>query len=218
MNNLIALLPVRSGSQRVKNKNFKPFFQGKSLFELKLEQLMRHFKRDNIMVSSDNKDALDYAFEKGVRVHKRAEKYANDVSGSVFASHMAEVCIDFDYLMYAPCTSPLLTDVTLNNILHNWGGENIITTSLVKEFLWMDGKPMNYELGNMPQSQDLPLIHKINFAICISKVSEVLNYGNFVSLNPTFITLNGIESIDIDETHEFIIAQQLYESINNREG
>ena len=35
----VAIIPIRKNSQRIKNKNFINFYKGKSLLELKIEQL-----------------------------------------------------------------------------------------------------------------------------------------------------------------------------------
>ena len=48
-----ALIPVRAGSQRVKNKNIRPF-AGSSLLEIKIKQMMRIKELDGVIVNSDN--------------------------------------------------------------------------------------------------------------------------------------------------------------------
>ena len=53
-NNFVALVPVRTGSKRVKNKNFREFFEGKSLFDIKIDQLKSTKLFKKIYVSSDS--------------------------------------------------------------------------------------------------------------------------------------------------------------------
>ena len=36
---IVAIIPIRKNSQRIKNKNFRKFFNNKSLLEIKIEQL-----------------------------------------------------------------------------------------------------------------------------------------------------------------------------------
>ena len=38
---IVALIPVREGSQRVKGKNFIPFYEGESLLEIKINALKK---------------------------------------------------------------------------------------------------------------------------------------------------------------------------------
>ena len=65
MKSITAVVPVRKGSVRVKNKNLKPF-AGKTLLQIKIEQLKQVSLIDNIVVSSDCDDMLALAAELGV--------------------------------------------------------------------------------------------------------------------------------------------------------
>ena len=62
---VVALIPVREGSQRVKQKNFKPFSNEKSLLNLKIRQLQDADCFDKIYISSDSDLAKDIAHEEG---------------------------------------------------------------------------------------------------------------------------------------------------------
>ena len=73
---LTAIIPVREGSERVKNKNIKPF-AGKTLLEIKIESLKRVDGLDDIVVSSDSRLMLDMAKKLGVKTHHRDDYYAS---------------------------------------------------------------------------------------------------------------------------------------------
>ena len=55
-----ALIAVRSGSERVKNKNIRPF-AGSSLLEIKIKQLSRVACIDGIVVNSNDPEMLAVA-------------------------------------------------------------------------------------------------------------------------------------------------------------
>ena len=63
---IVALIPVREGSQRVKNKNFKPFATESSLMHLKIRQLKEADCFDAIYVSSDSDLAKEIAESEGI--------------------------------------------------------------------------------------------------------------------------------------------------------
>ena len=85
-----ALVAVRSGSQRVENKNIRPF-AGSSLLEVKLDQLKRISIIDGIVVNSNDDAMLAIAANKGCETVKRDEYYAsNSVSMSDVYKNMAE--------------------------------------------------------------------------------------------------------------------------------
>ena len=55
--NLVAVVPVRKGSQRVKNKNFKPFY-GKNLLIHKIEVLKKINQINEIIINTDSDEAI----------------------------------------------------------------------------------------------------------------------------------------------------------------
>lgn len=104
-----ALVAVRSGSQRVKNKNIRPF-AGSTLLDLKLEQLKRIEMLDGIIVNSNDDTMLEIARNHGCEAVKREEFYAsNSVSMSDVYRNMAQH-VDADDIAYINVTNPLLRD------------------------------------------------------------------------------------------------------------
>ena len=65
MKKITAVIPVRKGSVRVKNKNTKPFVNT-TLLELKIKQLKNVNSIDEIIVSSDCNRMLEIASKMGV--------------------------------------------------------------------------------------------------------------------------------------------------------
>ena len=89
---MIAVVPVRKGSQRVPNKNIKKFADS-SLLEIKINQLLRVDLFEEIIVSSDSDEMLALAKDLGVETHRREEKYSR--SGTPMRevySHIAQCC------------------------------------------------------------------------------------------------------------------------------
>ena len=86
---LTAIIPVRAGSQRVKNKNLKPF-AGTTLLEIKIETLKKVQGIDEIIVSSDSDEMLTIAEKHNVSTHKRDEHFAsNIVNNSDFMQNLS---------------------------------------------------------------------------------------------------------------------------------
>ena len=54
-----------------------------------------------------------------------------------------------DYILYSPVTSPLISFETINDCINYFETEklkNLATTSLIKHHLWLNGKPLNYQI------------------------------------------------------------------------
>ena len=217
---ITAVIPVRKGSQRVKDKNLRPF-AGTTLLDNKIQMLLKVPEIDEIVVNTNSEAAielveLDYQGKK-VRAQRREEFYASSqCSGSEFFKHLGEVT-DTDLFIYTPCTSPFVKPETvslciktyLKNLKEN-DYDCVSTVSSVKEFLWLDGKAMNYDPQNAPNSQNLPDVVALNFGTTIISRENLIKYHNIIGKKPDFVITSDIEAIDIDTPLDFYIAEQMY--------
>ena len=214
---LTALIPVRAGSQRVINKNIKKFAET-NLIEIKINILKKVNEIDEIIISSDSEEMLEIGKKNNIRTHKREKYFASSkATNSEFFYNLASIS-NSEYLLYSPVTSPLISEKTIKECIYSLekgNSSNIVTTTLIKHHLWLNGKPLNYKISESPNSQDLPDIHCINYACCIIKKLDMLEFKNVVTNNPTFYVTNQIESIDIDTEFDFSIAEFFYKKINN---
>ena len=213
---IVAIIPIRKNSQRMKNKNFLNFFKGKSLLELKIEQLKKVNNIDEIVVSSDSELAKKISKRYDISFHAREKYFASSsCSGSKFFENLAR-CIDGDYLMYCPCTSPIIKQKTYNLFLNKFEStkykyDSLNTVSILKNFIWKDNKSLNYNSIKAPNSQDLPNNYfSLTFGINIISRKNMIKFKNIVGKKPKFIVLNKLESTDINDKTDFKIAQMLY--------
>ncbi len=211
---LTAVIPVRAGSQRVPNKNIRPFGDT-TLLDLKLEVLAEVEGLDRIVVNTDCDHCEAIARRHGVFVHRRAPEFASsEVTNDRHWRHLAEVT-ETDILMMAQVTSPLIRRSTFENAICEYREADSTIDSLnsvtpEKKFLWQDGKALNYDANQTPKSQDLPDIVSLNFAITIIKRQVMIDRANVVGHKPDFMTLDKIESIDIDDQLDFDFAEFVY--------
>ena len=209
MKKITAVIPIRSGSQRVKDKNLRPF-ANTTLMENKIEMLLNVPELDSIIVNTNSEEAIEIVNKcyRGVGCHRREEHYASSqCSGSEFFQHLGEV--------YAPCTSPFIKPETISQCIKtflNREGETdcVSTVSSIKEFMWLDGKPVNYDPLNAPNSQNLPDIVALNFGATITSKEDLVRNRNIIGKHPKFVLTSDIEAIDIDTPLDFYIAEQIY--------
>ena len=217
---LLAIVPVRGGSQRVKNKNFKKFASS-SLLEIKLKQLKKIRDIDEILVSSDSNKMLEIGKKLNLSTHKREKYFASSkATNSEFFKNLAEV-IDADYVLYSPVTAPLISIKTIKNCInflkknHNKNKyKSIATVKLLKHHMWLKNKPLNYKVSKSPSSQDLPDIMAITYGCCILKRSDMKKFKNVVTDKSKFVVLNDIEATDIDSELDFKFAEYLFKNKN----
>ena len=214
-----ALVAVRSGSQRVVNKNIRPF-AGSSLLEIKLNQLKRIPNIDGIVVVNSNDDKmLEIASNMGCEVVKRDEYYAsNQVSMSEVYRNMAEN-VNADVIAYINATNPLLNDRTIVQAIENYKKnisqyDSLNSAHLIKEFLFKENLPINYDLRHQPRSQDLPDISALNFAINIISREKMIECKNVVGYKPNIYIIDEVEATDIDNPIDFDFAEFVYKRKN----
>ena len=220
---ITAVIPVRKGSQRVKDKNLRPF-AGTTLLDNKIQMLLKVPEIDEIVVNTNSEAAiefveLEYAGTK-VRAQRREEYYASSqCSGSEFFKHLGEVT-DTDIFIYTPCTSPFVKPETvsacvqkfLQNLEEN-DHDCVSTVSSIKEFMWLDGKAINYDPLNAPNSQNLPDVVALNFGTTVVSRDNLIKNHNIIGKKPDFVITSDIEAIDIDTPLDFYIAEQMYQKL-----
>ena len=216
--NLIAVITVRKGSQRVKNKNFKKF-AGKNLLIHKIEMLKTVKGIDEIIVNTDSTKAINIAKKLKVSFFKRKSYYASSrCPNSEFWSNIAENTKSKN-IMFTHCTNPLVRKNTYNKFLEIFKSlkdkhDSFNSVNEVKEFLIKDNKPINFNLSRAPNSQDLPDIIKLNFAISILSTKLMHKKKSLVGNNPYFIKLDPVEGFDINTNLEFKFAEYLFQERN----
>lgn len=212
-----ALVAVRSGSMRVQNKNIRPF-AGSTLLEVKLEQLKRIKGLDGIIVNSNDDTMLEIAARMGCETVKRDQYYAsNSVSMSEVYKNMAENC-DCDVIAYINVTNPLIKDETIEKAIEAYKNmtefDSLNSAHLVKEFMFLDNMPVNYDLKNQPRSQDLPDYYALNFAISIISKEKMIACKNVVGEKPWIYAIDEVEATDIDNPIDFEFAEFVYRKGN----
>ncbi len=212
---IVALVAVKEKSNRVPDKNIRSFC-GTNLFDLKIEQLKRVFKK--VVVNTNSEKLISMAKRHNVVTVKRDEYYTrDDVLMSDVYKNMAEN-FDYEYVAYTNVTNPLIREESYQKALslfkENYGEiDSLVSCHDVKEYLWLDGKPINYTPDKHVRSQDLPNIVGLNFAISLISREDMIKYKSIMGKKPYFFKLDERESLDIDTPLDFKIAEILYSDL-----
>tara|TARA_R110000822_G_scaffold33212_4_gene94932 strand:+ start:472 stop:1119 length:648 start_codon:yes stop_codon:yes gene_type:complete len=211
MKNITAVIPVRQGSQRVKNKNFREF-SGKSLLEHKID-VIKKLPLENIIINTDSEYAIELAKTHGIEYHKREPYYASsECTNSEYHEYLAKVT-DAENILITQVTAPLITKDTFIeaiDIYNNVNCNSLMSIKKIKEYLWYKNKPINYKLDYAPNSQDLPDYFAPTFGVIIVNKESMLKSKNFICDKPNFYELTDIEAIDIDTELDFEFAEFLF--------
>jgi len=212
---ITAIVPVRAGSRRLKNKNISPF-AGVNLLLFKLNQLKKVKQIDKIVVSSDSDKMLKFASDMGVDTHKRDLKYCDEVTMSFgdVVRHIAE-SVTGDHILWAPCTAPLVFPKTYKSsietyykVINEGEFDSLMSVEPFKRYMWDDNGPLNYEMGikHVP-SQQLKEYYFVSDGILIAPREKMIEWSYFHGENPYKFPLDKRSSIDIDDRLDLEVAR-----------
>lgn len=214
MKTITAIIPVRAGSTRLKNKNIAPF-AGTNLLVNKINQLKQVPEITKIVVSSDSDLMLEMAKKAGADVHKRAIEYCDEKTktfGEV-VRHIAE-SVEGDIILWATCTSPLvfpkdyrIAIQAYNKALED-GYDSLMSVESFKRYIWNEEKPLNYELGlkHVP-SQQLPTLYFVTDGILMAPRSKMIEWSYFHGSNPYKFVVDKRTGCDIDDGLDLACAR-----------
>lgn len=161
----IAIVPIRSGSKRIKDKNITEFL-GKPLFWWVCNAL-ENSSVDQFIVSSDSQEYLDRVIDCGFTKmipHVRSEEDSTDTATTeqVMVSALQDNNIKKGVVLLSQVTSPWVTSRDINYMINSFNtGQytSILSVAENNKFLWkkqLDKYVIeaNYDSMNRPRSQD----------------------------------------------------------------
>ena len=211
---ITAVIPVREGSRRLKNKNVAPF-AGTNLLLNKIEQLKKVPEVNKIVVTSDSDTMLEMARQAGVDIHKRAPEFCDEKTktfGEV-VRHVAEN-VDGDHILWATCTSPLVFPNVFRQAISEYipalenGYDSLVAFERIKRYLWDDNGPLNYKLGleHVP-SQQLPDLYVVTDGILLAPREKMIEWSYFHGKHPYKFIVDKRTAVDIDDGLDLATAR-----------
>ena len=217
---ITAVIPTRSGSERLKNKNVR-LFAGTSLLQVKIDTLkiLKEQKYvEKIVVNTNCEESIKIAEKNNISIIKRNNYYASsDCPINEYWQEVLTRDIETDISMLCQVTSPLVKLETFKKCINKFKDtcKPIMTIDLIKDYLWYKKgsnlSSVNYDYPAHPRSQDLDNNYfKLNFGVVIISKDNLYKNNNIMTQNSTCIALNREESIDIDDEIDFKLAELIY--------
>jgi len=218
---VVALLPMKANSERVKGKNFK-LLAGKPLFQWILDALLENNSIDQVVINTDAKQILlDNGLKESERVvirERKTELCGDMVSMNlILADDIKNVPAD-TYLM-THTTNPLITHNTISDALHKYHENNSKHDSLFSvnkiqtRFYREDITPVNHDPDNLLRTQDLELWFEENSCLFIFSAESFAKTNARIGKTPMMYITPALESVDIDEPEDWEMASALAERI-----
>ena len=202
---IIAIVPIKSNSKRIKGKNFR---------NVKKNPLYKHFLEklkscnfNKIYVDTDSKEIIKYCDKNNIKIIKRLKKLAkDDANGNDLLNYHAQI-IEADIYFQLFITAPLLKVNTINRCIdilkNNKKFDSILTAHKIYSWFWFKNKPVNYIPKILPRSQDAePIVQETTGLYGIKK--NILNKVKCrIGRKPYFYYVKKDEAIDLDTEEDF---------------
>ena len=214
----VAIVPMKLNNQRLPQKNTKTFTNGKPLCYYILSTLLKVKEIEEVYVYCSNPDIKEYIPD-GVKYLKRSEELDKDTTkmNEVLSAFAKEVYADVYVMTHV--TSPFVKEGSIKKGLDAvLSGEydSSFAAKKLQDFLWQDGKPYNYELDNIPRTQDLKPMFEETSGFYIYESKVITELGRRIGNKPYIVEVSQIESVDIDEAEDFMIADAIFNHIINK--
>ena len=166
MTRAVALIPIRSKSKGIPNKNILEI-AGKPLVTWTIEHCLASEKIDRVIVSTDCEAYADIAREAGAEVpFLRPDDISNDTSSTEVVmlhldDHLSAEGYDYDAMVLAQATSPVRRPRLVDDCIARWettGADSLLTVTLNESFFWRrgpSGMEATYDHMNRPRRQDI---------------------------------------------------------------
>ncbi len=219
---VVALLPMKANSERVKGKNFR-LFNGKPLFSWILDTLLSVDEIDQVIINTDARDILA---ENGLKdsdrvvIRDRKPEICGDMvsMNRVLADDVENV--DADIYLMTHTTNPLLSADTIREALAAFRDaqsaaetDSLFTVDKIQtRFYRADVSAVNHDPDNLLRTQDLEPWFEENSNLYIFTRDSFLKTGARIGKKPMLFESPKFESIDIDtpEDWDFAVVAAAY--------
>lgn len=224
---IVAFLPCRSGSQRVKAKNTRPFanIEG-GLTQIKIQQLIRCPEIDSIVVSTDDAKVAEICQQAATSTSKPfsvIERPSHLASSSTSTDDL--ICYVSDIIsngivLWTHVTSPFIDETLYSDVINTYrhrvsleGYDSLMTVTKLQKFIWSEQGPLNYDRTQekWPRTQTLEPLYEVNSAIFMASKDVYLQHQDRVGKRVYLYDLTPSQAMDIDWPEDFLLAEKRWQ-------
>lgn len=218
---IVAIVPMRHDSERVKGKNYRPL-GGRPLYQHIVSTLQACPRISEVVIDTDSDviatDARD-AFA-GIRVIMRPEEIrGGDVDMNiVLRNDVAQVAADVYVQTHS--TNPLLRADTVTRAIDTYLGargehDTLFTVTALQSRLYTaEGQAINHDPLVLLRTQDLPPVFEENSCLYVFTAETLRQTGKRIGDRPLLFPIDREESWDIDEEIDWKVVETLYAAMH----
>lgn len=205
---IVAIMPIKLNNERLPGKNTM-MLGGKPLLRHELDNLIRISQIDDIYVYCSSEEIKDY-LPAGVKFLRRPKELDLPTSNFTQIFDTFSHTIEADIYVYAHATAPFVTVETMRECIDaviSKEYDSAFCAVKIQDYLWQDGKPLNFDAQNLPRSQDIKPIYRETSGIYVIPKEMFTSLRRRVGNRPYIKELTFKESIDINNGEDFELAE-----------
>lgn len=217
---LNALLPMKSYSERVNNKNMRNF-NGTPLYHAVMKSLLASKYIDKIAINTDSevikKDAIKNFGNRVIIIDRPENIQGNFVSMNKIIAHDLSK-LDGQHFIQTHSTNPLVRTETFDKAIEAYFNslgkyDSLFAVTRIQTRLYdKNTKPINHNPNELLRTQDLEPLYEENSNFYIFSKNSFAQAGEKrIGLKPTIFEVNKLEAIDIDEPEDFELAEVMHQ-------
>lgn len=219
MRSIDVFIPLKGKSQRVPGKNMRPF-AGRPLFHTILATLERADRIGRVYIDTDSEVIAESAsgFESVTVLMRKPELLGHDVSVNWLIKDILQDHPDIQRLAQTHCTNPLLSagtiDAAVNAYLEDPESTSLFTVTRIQARLYdAEARAINHNPDELLPTQDLDPIYLENSNLYIFERDAFFEEDARITSRAMMWEMDPYEAIDIDEEHDFRMAEALHRSM-----
>ena len=208
------IIGIKEKSQRVPSKNFKKL-DNKPLYSWLLDTLVSIDEIAEILISIEGHELLekikaDYKNSNRIRVFEREK---NLIGHETPMTEIINSLVEFsktDIILNTHVTNPFLSRTSIRSAIDLFNKEKkpaFSVNSHHSRFYDKDLNPINHNIIELKQTQDLDIMYEENSCLYIFDKREFLSNKVRIFSNSIVYPLNKIEAIDIDTLEDWDLAE-----------
>jgi CMP-N-acetylneuraminic acid synthetase len=218
---VVALMPMKANSERVKGKNFRDF-GGKPLFRWMLDVLKSVSAIDAVVINTDAREILaknGLIEDERVIIRDRKSEICGDfVSMNEIINDDLEN-IDADIFLMTHTTNPLLSKNSVEAAISQFKialksgkADSLFTVNKVQErFYDADVKALNHDPDNLIRTQDLTPWYQENSNLYLFSKESFSQTNARIGKHPMVLETAPFESTDIDTPDDWDLGEVMVE-------
>lgn len=126
--------------------------------------------------------------------------------------------VDADIYVLTHVTQPFTKSASISSSLEkvvSGDYDSAFSAVALQDYMWMNGKPLNYDMKNVVRTQDLEPIYMETGAFFIFRKEVFTKLGQRIGNHPYIYEIDQFEAVDIDTKEDFEFAKVVARYLEN---